>query len=263
MSNTKITENKKQDKKALMVFFPLILLGAIVGAVLGFGSAWIAEETENLGQILGKILGMSAPIASPVINTVLLVIFTVILYRCRSRYAAWDGENEEEMESIEHWLSVGIVGTSVDMILSYFLFGAAINIVGQGAMGKEDVIFHLLVATAGLIYSMIVVVIFQSKMINLEKEMNPEKQGSVYDMKFQKIWLESCDEAEQQMIYKSAYKAYQTTVTACLVLWLVCIFGIMCWEFNIFPLLMVSILWMVITVSYSLESMRLSKRSGK
>ena len=38
----------------------------------------------------------------------------------------------------------------------------------------------------------------------------PEKKGDPASRKFQKEWLESCDEAERAMIYQSAYKSYMT-----------------------------------------------------
>ena len=34
--------------------------------------------------------------------------------------------------------------------------------------------------------------------VDLEKKLNPEKKGSVFEMQFQKTWLESCDEAQKQ-----------------------------------------------------------------
>jgi len=41
--------------------------------------------------------------------------------------------------------------------------------------------------------------------------MNPEKTASVYDMKFQKKWLETCDEAEKIIVGKCAFKAFNIT----------------------------------------------------
>lgn len=260
MSNTKGTENQKQDKNALKALLPVLLLAAVFGSVLGVCSVWFIDGTENIGQIMSELLGMYAPAILLVINTVFAVIFAVVLFQCRGRYARWDGENEEEMDGIEQCLSAGIIGTSVNMILSFFLFGAGIHGVFRNDMGNEDALSDMLLVLAGFIYSMIITIVFQSKMINLEKEMNPEKQGSVYDMKFQKVWLESCDEAERQTIYQSAYKAYQTTNKACLILWLVCVLGMMWWDFGMMPLFVVSALWMILMVSYSMESMRLSKR---
>lgn len=260
MSDTKVTENQKQDAKALKRFIPLLIFAGAVGFGVGMGSEFVIKITEGIGKMVNRGLSETAPYISLVLNTVLLVLSAVTLMWCRKRFGAWDGENEEEMERIEEKLNIAIIATNVDMILSYFLFGAGENVTFED-MGRETGgMFRLILGTGALVYSMAVVIICQSRLVNLEKEINPEKQGSVYDTRFQKVWLESCDELERQMVYQCAYKAYRVTGYACLGLWLFCIFGIMWWNFGILPLLMVSILWLVLTLSYSIESMRLLKR---
>ncbi len=78
-------------------------------------------------------------------------------------------------------------------------------------------------------------------------------------MKFAKKWEESCDEAEKINIYKSAYKSYRSVQMTCMVLLLVCILGDFVWHFGLMPVAMVSIIWIVQTTSYSLESIGLTK----
>ncbi|MBQ5922337.1 MAG: DUF3169 family protein [Alistipes sp.] len=41
----------------------------------------------------------------------------------------------------------------------------------------------------GLILSVVVAMVASVKIVNFEKEMNPEKKGSAYDFNFQKKWL--------------------------------------------------------------------------
>lgn len=48
--------------------------------------------------------------------------------------------------------------------------------------------------------------------------MAPEKKTSVYDLKFQKKWMDSCDEAEKILIGKCAYKAFGKTNLTCVIL---------------------------------------------
>lgn len=40
-------------------------------------------------------------------------------------------------------------------------------------------------------------IIIQQKAVDITKIMYPEKTASVYDLKFQKKWVDSCDEAEK------------------------------------------------------------------
>ena len=60
---------------------------------------------------------------------------------------------------------------------------------------------------------MIIAIASISHGVDAAKKTNPEKTASVYDTKFQKKWLDSCDEAEKIMIGKCAFKAYAATNT--------------------------------------------------
>ena len=103
----------------------------------------------------------------------------------------------------------------------------------------------------------------QQLMVDLEKEMNPSKTGSVYDSKFRDKWEESCDEMEKMMIYKSAYKAYKSAGLACLFLWVITAILSIAFKTGPLPCIAVSIIWLVMTVSYCREAMRLDKGGKK
>lgn len=73
-------------------------------------------------------------------------------------------------------------------------------------------------AVAAFIAVMVETIIIQQRCVDAVKRMNPEKTASVYDVKFQRKWMDSCDEAEKLMIGKCTYKAYAAANTACAVL---------------------------------------------
>lgn len=50
------------------------------------------------------------------------------------------------------------------------------------------------------------VIIIQQKCVDTVKQINPEKKVSVYDIRFEKKWIDDCDEAEKIIIGKCAYK---------------------------------------------------------
>ena len=91
--------------------------------------------------------------------------------------------------------------------------------------------------------------------------MNPEKHGSVYDTKFQKKWLESCDESERRQIGQACYKAYMVATRFCLGLWLVLVILSMVFEMSILPVFVLLLVWGVLQVTYTLECIRLGKHS--
>ena len=258
MNKEKVMENQSQDKKAFGKLVVTVIVAAFVGGILGAISFWLMNVKESVANVMLDILVIASPVAPIVLNTALIVVSAIILKKSRKIFENWDGENEEQVDKIERWISYGMIATSVDMILGFFFFGAGIYSEEVRELEMQGMLFFCL-NMLGLVYTLIVVTVSQKKFVNMEKEINPEKQGSVYDTKFQKVWLESCDEAERQMIYKAAYKAYQVTNMTCIGLWLVCVLGVMYWDFGLVPLFMVSLLWMVSTVSYSVESIRLSK----
>ena len=89
--------------------------------------------------------------------------------------------------------------------------------------------------------------------------MNPLLKGSIYDMNFSKKWIDSCDESIKLGIFKSAYKAYVSVSKTCIILWVFCIIGNVLWNFGIMPIVIVTIIWLVQTISYCLESIKYSK----
>lgn len=86
--------------------------------------------------------------------------------------------------------------------------------------------------------------------------MNPLLKGSVYDVKFTEKFMDSCDEAIKLGIYKSAYKADVSVSTICIILWVFCVVGNDLWDFGVIPMVMVTIIWLVQTVSYCISSIR-------
>lgn len=89
--------------------------------------------------------------------------------------------------------------------------------------------------------------------------MNPEKRGSVYDTKFQKKWLESCDESERRQIGEASCRAYMVTTRVCIGLWLVLVMLSMVFEMSLLPVFVLTVIWGTMQVTYVLACIRLSK----
>jgi peptidoglycan biosynthesis protein MviN/MurJ (putative lipid II flippase) len=101
---------------------------------------------------------------------------------------------------------------------------------------------------------------YQQKVVDFYKIMNPEKQGSVYDVKFQKKWIESCDEAERQAIYRCGFKAYRTASLACVLLWMLFVLMALFLQISLWPVTVTTIFWLILTVSYLWEAHKIGKK---
>ena len=106
------------------------------------------------------------------------------------------------------------------------------------------------------------VIFAQQKVVDLERRMNPEKHGSVYDTKFQKKWLDSCDESERRQIGEASYRAYMVTTRVCLGVWMALTVLGMVFEIGMLPVSVLLLVWGVMQVTYTLECIRLGKKGA-
>lgn len=254
---------RSEDRKALKKFWIYIIAGVLLGGILGVGMAFVKfGDIDAVNKTLNHVVVTLFP-ASMIIVTFLVAIIVAIIY-CKSRKAFrnWDGETEEIIEKVETRLSGAIWLTTMNTIWNYFAFGAVfcMNYWNRIENGETDSAM-LLVGT--FLIGLVLCIVEQQKIVNLEKEINPEKKGSIYDAKFHKVWEDSCDEAELLMIYKSGYKSYKVTQMLCLVLWTLCVLGGFIWDIGIVPVLIVAIVWATNVTSYTLEANRLSKKGGR
>ena len=255
----KAAENRVVDKKAFVKFAVLLAVSCMIGFGVGILSA-ISEGKQNLFfDAVYHIVDVIAPFASIVLTTIVLSVTAIWVAQARKLFMTWDGEDEELIDRVDRKLTYAMILTSVNMILMYLFFTLGVYVTDYEDIYQMSTIVRIAANFGGLIYTLFVCTLLQKQIVNLTKEINPEKQGSVYDTKFQKNWLESCDESEKQQVYQAGYKAWQFGGYTCIALWVVCFIGMMSWDFGIMPVLMVLIIWLMMTIRYHVECIRMSK----
>ena len=230
MSSNRVEEIKKEDKKAFKGFAIMMVISAMIGAVIGGGFKYLQENLgDNLSEFLVNRLMMITPYASLVLSILVIIVSVVIYKNSRKNLKLWNqsDEQEEMIDNIEEKLSYVLLFTSVNLILGFFFFGAGM------ALLSEDSYTKVILFLVGFIVCVVSTILIQNKVVNLEKEINPFLNGSVYDFKFSKKWIDSCDEAIKLNIYKSSFKAYKSITNTCLILWIVCVLGYNFFDFGI------------------------------
>ena len=216
---------------------------------------------------------MVSPWAVIILGVLSFIVCWVIYRKARAMYegaltsAKVTGEpgesgepDEQIIEAVEDKLSQGMFILSVIMIVQMLFFG----IMMADLENIADYSFAIaMVATGVFVVGNLAQLKQQQLMVDLEKEMNPSKRGSVYDAKFRDKWEESCDELEKIIIYKSAYKAYKTTALTCVILWIVTATLSIAFKTGPLPSIAVSIIWLVQTVSYCREAMKLERGGNR
>lgn len=205
-------EVKQENRKALPKFILIILGSAVVGGLAGFFGAMLGVERDTLAATFGAVLPVIGAWGIPLSAPLLLGGALVLYLRGKRQFAAWDGEDEPVMERVEEQLSIALMLCGIETVLCFFFMTLSVLTDLMGAGLRTAVSF---------LAAQFVVIFLQQRLVDLTKKMNPEKRGSVYDTKFQKKWMESCDEAEQMQVYRAAFSAHQAVTVTGLVLWVV------------------------------------------
>ena len=242
---------KKDNKKAIPKFLLILLVSAIIGGFCGYYSVALGES--NMRDAISNYLYEFLRIITPYISIISFVVFVLpayIIYRKALKLAGvWDGESEEIPESIDKSLTRTMLLISIAMIVGFFGISCML-IVNCGLRGSLLAFFSFIVVE-------LLISVIQQKTVDLTRRMNPEKQGSVYDTKFEKKWYESCDEAEKRQIGEAAYYSFRITSKSCIILWCVALFAHIVFDTGIFPVILVLVLAGISQISFITKAMKL------
>ena len=264
-------ENRKEDKRALGKFAAMLVLAFVIGIGVGFGSVFLGDIMENksLKEAFVGILQGIAVYGGYFVTTALLIACVVLHKKCRCQYSTWDEEDENVLADIETKISYVMWFANLIMYGSYFFFSAGVwatdMLDAKSALEQENTGFWFALAVVFLhmIYALVSACVIQQKAVNLTKEINPEKKGSIYDMKFQDKWLANCDEAERFAVYKCSFKTFKTMQITGLVLWVVCLVGQMTFGTGAFATIIVTIFMVIQTSVYSMQGIYFAKHPSE
>lgn len=251
---------QKENRKNWLKFAVTLVVCALGGAVLGYGAAWFSDNVslDALADSAGRVAGACAPFA--VLAAALFLIPAVIcLRRGQALFARWDGEEEETPELADSILSWSLLWLTAAQLGGFLLFGVAASL---EPLGYADPL-ALLPAVGEMLLLTLTIIALQRRVVDLTRRFNPEKQGSVYDLKFRQKWLASCDEAERQRIGQAAYTSYTVTSYSCLFVWVVLVVLNILVPIGPLPIIAVFIPWALGQFTYLGQCIRMEtpKRS--
>lgn len=257
-------EIKKANHKAIPKFILIMCISLITGITTGFCAAKyglnpLASGMENAGSFFSTYIAPWMMLATAVI----VPTVCVPIYRSAKKLlSSWDGENEEISDTIDKKLSIALWIMNTSIILSCFLIAASYSNSFETFESKNRIV-SFAVGIVGFFAILIEAVILQQKCVDTAKKTNPEKTASVYDTKFHKKWMDSCDEAEKMMIGRCAFKAYAATNTVCIVLSIVFAVCALFFGIGFLPSLAVCLIWIVNQSVYCKEALKYSTAGNK
>ena len=254
------TENKSDNRKALPKFLLWMLAGGLVGGICGATAGFLGGSAapEKLVETIHRCLIAVFPWSQWALLAVLGGGALLQYRRAKALFVSWDGEDEATMDRAEECLSWSLLWVALDQVLSFFFVAVGFWALDQAPDYPVWAAAQFLLSFMASLAAMIVL---QQKAVDLVKRMNPEKQGSVYDLKFQKKWLASCDENEQRQIGQAAMKSFTAVTITCIFSWAALVLLRIPFDIGVLPFFLVALIWGVSQVTYCLEAIRLGRHS--
>lgn len=256
---SKNNEIKRANMRSLPKFLFVVLIGVLIGGSVGYFSA-----RYGLNALADGIRGVCAFFGTNIAPWLLVAMALLLPAVCipiylgaRRLIAGWDGEDETRPAAFESRLSVVIWVSDIVLILSYLFIAAAYS-VGFDAFDNSLDTIKVFLNIVGFVAVFVECVVLQQKCVDAAKTTNPEKTASIYDPKFQKKWLDSCDEAERMMVGRCAYRAFRATNVVCSVLAAVLAVCALIFEIGFLPSFVVCLIWIVNQSAYYREAKRYS-----
>jgi hypothetical protein len=256
-------QNKKSSKsnRKILLIFIAILAASMVGGFI-FGRLMVrAEETVtlvNFARDTREFFVRAIPVLFVIASVLGMILSLTSFLRCNAMYKKLqnDRENDDLWDALEEKLNQPIILTNSFYMVILCLFFCCLITENRAAYSSAVFIAIFLLFVASCVMGILI----PKMTIDIEKKLNPEKQGNVLDLEFQKVWMDSCDEAQKMIAYKAGYKAFQSTNAACLVLILAAFICSVAFQTDLVALIFVCIIWFVNNLSYMIRAAKLEKR---
>lgn len=255
-------KDKKLDRKYLIILIVLSVLCGVGGYFTGRFFGKLKKEGFKFPEFNDEAMGRFAIVmlvVFVVINVILAVVAICCISKSKKEWKLWDGEDEAVAEKIESRVSVPIWMSSIVMIINMFLFAVCVNLDINSKFSEKIEDRYMLANLIVFVLSFVVVIAVQKKAVDFTKEMNPEKEGSVFDANFSKKWESSCDEAQKLQIYKAGSTGFKVMSTVCMDMWIVCLLADMFANAGLLPVTLVSIIWLSGNIGYLVGGVKAEK----
>lgn len=241
---------KKDNKHSFPKFLAITLIAMVCGGFIGFFSAMAGDTAlpEKIKDAVNLCLTVTVPYGLPAAVILLLGPACLLYFRAKKMFSAWDGEDEALADRIELMLSNAMLLSSLITPLQFLFLSASV------------VYSHMLIVAAEMLFVVVLTSMLNRRVIDLIRRMNPEKNGSFYDMKFHKKWIDSCDENEQKQIGSAAFTSYRVTSYTCLILFCVLLLGNVIFHIGLLPTFIVAVIFSVMVISYNIACRKGAKQ---
>ena len=204
IKKTKTTTEEKTRGIRDLLF--KMLVSAVIGGILGLLIGYLHfSQQGDLPAFTPRWLALIQGLILPglLIITLLSIILQESIFRKLKEVSglleAAEDEDFHRLDYEEERIGALLVGANVMsqvLCIVLFSFGYSFDYLKDLPALSSCLVFIICFVYCGCM---------QARYIQLTQAVHPEKKGNVASRKFRQQWLESCDEAEKEIIYQSAY----------------------------------------------------------
>ena len=244
---------KQENKtKSVKKFSVKMLLAMVFGGVLGgFFGVFMYYFHGDLEAFLTTWTKMVQSILVPgllIVNIVSILAGEFCLWKLKTVC--------DRIATAEYGAILQCVN-AVSQVLCIFLLANGYQIGYIESSNKNAI--NILIACGLFVACFFYNGIMQARYIKLLQTVHPEKRGDVSSRKFHQQWVESCDEAEKEVIYQSSYKTYIFMSKAIGLLLIVTMLSHLFFKTGIMAILVVGVMYLILVGKYSCSCVSLRK----
>lgn len=251
----------KKQMNTYLKYGLMMLLFMSVGAAAGFALSYFRFRGD--GQGFSGIAEMASAFAGGLAENLFPVMAAMVVLSilwgelCMKKMKRIidvlkraDDEESDRLEYEEEKVSAwGTVGSNLMMILSIVLISSAFSMDYMDELSKKGLVM-LLAAFGCYLVIFLYEGAWQIRMVKLTQKQAPEKKGDPTSVKFQRQWVESCDEAEKEIIYQSCFEVYTMLNQIFPLAAAVAMITHLMWNTGIMAVVMVCFIWLITVVTY-------------
>lgn len=254
---------KKKNMNTYIKYILILLVSLIVGGCIGILISFFNTDSIGCGAwgIVKWLRSLMFPLLT-VIGLVSVLYGEVVLKKNRELGTRHHSAGDEESDSIEYEIEKagawGMVGNTVFSVLSILVLSTGYSmeyIESLDGTGNKWLLASFFVFIVESFY----MGFWQIRFIKGIQKIYPEKTADPASGKFQKQWLESCDEAEKEVIYQASYKTYLMGMRLIPMLAFVSLFTHLVWNTGVMAVAVLGIIWIVMTVTYCRNCVRMKE----
>lgn len=231
-----------------------MLVSALFGGAVGFLVIFVTDgRQDSILSAMSGILSIIQDIMLP--SLLLLTAATIILGEHSLRKLRFIGKKvlETEDEECDRWEyeeektgAFGLMTNILSQILCILILSAGYSFKYIASGNHRTMLASCAVFLACYAYDGL----FQARYVKTVQAAHPEKKGDPSSIKFRQQWLDSCDEAEKEMIYQSAYKTYTCMNTGLPFLLVITMIGHLLFDTGLMAIIVVAAIWLLMAGSY-------------